>query len=82
MLLPKTRKQEPFHKRVADIEKKAKALEQDREEQQDQFDINEFFDESTQNAMNNVEVKNNNTTFYALDANLSLGDHKQHTVIS
>ena len=47
MLLPKTRKQEPFHKRVADIEKKAKALEQDREEQQDQFDINEFFDEST-----------------------------------
>lgn len=31
--------------------------------------------------MNNVEVKNNNTTFYALDANLSLGDHKQHTVI-
>jgi hypothetical protein len=43
--LPKTRPQEPFHKRVNDIEKKAKALEQDREEQQDQYDVNEFFEE-------------------------------------
>ena len=43
--LPKTRPQEPFHKRVNEIEKKAKALEQDREEQQDLFDVNEFFEE-------------------------------------
>jgi hypothetical protein len=31
--LPKMRPQEPFYKRVNEIEKKAKALEQDREEQ-------------------------------------------------
>jgi hypothetical protein len=45
------RGQDPFYKRVQDIEKKAKALEQDREEHQDQYDINDFFEENPATAI-------------------------------
>ncbi|CDW77124.1 UNKNOWN [Stylonychia lemnae] len=41
--LPKTRPQEAFYKRINDVEKKAKTLDQEREEQLDQFDLNDFF---------------------------------------
>jgi len=37
---------------VNEIEKKAKALEQDREEQQDLFDVNEFFEEQVSGVRN------------------------------
>ena len=52
------RQQEPFYKRVNDIEKKAKALEQDRVEQQDQYDINDFFEDNPATAI--LLDKNNN----------------------
>ena len=75
--MPKTRPQEPFYKRVQDLEKKAKALEQDREEQQDTYDINEFFEQPGEQSVRMQPVINaQSQQFYALDSNMSLGgDH-------
>lgn len=50
------RPQEPFYKRVNDIEKKAKALEQDRVDQQDQYDINDFFEDNPATAITNTNL--------------------------
>eukprot|EP00347_Sterkiella_histriomuscorum_P011501 403372213 len=41
--LPKTRPQEAFYKRINEIEKRAKALDQEKEESVDQYDLNDFF---------------------------------------
>jgi hypothetical protein len=38
---------------VNDIEKKAKTLEQDRVEHQDQYDINDFFEDNPATAITN-----------------------------
>jgi hypothetical protein len=77
--LPKMRQQDPFYKRVQDIEKKAKALEQDREEHQDQYDINDFFEDNPATAImggQSQTIQSNQPPMFTLDSNMSLGDHK------
>ena len=50
--MPKTRAQDPFYKRINEIEKKAKMLQQKREDQMDQYDVNDFFQQAAEKSKN------------------------------
>ncbi len=74
--LPKTRPQEPFYKRLNEIEKKAKALEQEREQSLETYDLNNFFEKKMGGAPGDLKAASQNDTFFSRQQSYNL-DHNQ-----